>query len=160
MMDFDSGAFFKARLHRHGLGAAFLSAVAGVSRALRVLRLLWALPGLCWAQPWAQLGWLCPHIALTALHQTSPLRAQRLSFVLWQQCHEWAKAGEWAVLLRQCSLELMDGELPFCTSKPEEKAKTCPTKGMSFAPGSRVEQLPSCWLSCLGRARQPLAQQG
>ncbi|XP_059346550.1 zinc finger protein 397-like [Ammospiza nelsoni] len=40
-----------------------------------------------------------------------------------EKCHEWAKAGEWAVLLRQCSLQLMDGELPFCTSKPEQKAE-------------------------------------
>ncbi|XP_037981931.1 serine/threonine-protein kinase pim-1-like [Motacilla alba alba] len=39
-----------------------------------------------------------------------------------EKCHEWAKAGEWAVFLRQCSLELRDGELPFCASKPEQKA--------------------------------------
>ncbi|KAI1229543.1 hypothetical protein IHE44_0014136, partial [Lamprotornis superbus] len=65
-------------------------------------------------------GPLCPHIALTALHQTNPFRAQHLSFVLLQ--------------------------------------KACHKKGVSFAPGSRVEQLR--WLSCSGRARQLLALQG
>ncbi|RMB97181.1 hypothetical protein DUI87_26342 [Hirundo rustica rustica] len=59
---------------------------------------------------------------------------------LYQKCHEWAKPGEWAVFLRQCGLELMAEELPFCTCKPEQKASTEPRADSPLAPSAPAEE--------------------
>ena len=54
------------------------------SLGLRVLRLLSALRGVCWAQPQARPGPLSPRVSLTALHQASPFRARRLIHLLFR----------------------------------------------------------------------------
>ncbi|XP_058717385.1 serine/threonine-protein kinase pim-1-like [Poecile atricapillus] len=66
------------------------------------------------------------HAQFAALHQTSPFPAHRLSFLLLQNAT--------AVFLRQCSLELMDEELPFCSSKPGQKAFPSPLARPGHAP--------------------------
>ncbi|RMB97177.1 hypothetical protein DUI87_26338 [Hirundo rustica rustica] len=62
---------------------------------------------------WSQFGW----------YHGEAATVWTLGILLHQmKCHEWAKPGEWAVFLRQCGLELMAEELPFCTCKPEQRA--------------------------------------